>query len=69
MPIRKLLGKSLFLKILRIFPPFVLDTIITQSGTNGLVVTSMFLSEILLNDRRLALKEGIRGLLFVLKNR
>lgn len=63
-PIRKLLGKNLFLKLLRIFPPFVLDTIITQSGTNGLVVTSAFLSEMLLNDRRLALKEGIRGLLF-----
>lgn len=66
-PIRKLLGKNLFLKILRIFPPLVLDTIIAQNGTNGLVVASIFLSGVLLNDRRLALKEGIKGLLFSAK--
>ncbi|MBI5144795.1 MAG: hypothetical protein HZA27_01255 [Candidatus Omnitrophica bacterium] len=63
-PIRRFLGRTLFLKILHTFPPFVLDTIRTESGIDGLVITSIFLSETLLNDRRFALKEGVKGLFF-----
>ena len=61
-PVRRLLGRAFFLKILRIFPPFTLGTIKTRQGIHGLVTTSIFPSEILLKDRRLALKAGARGL-------
>lgn len=63
-PVRRLLGRTSFLKILHAFPPFTLDTIRTENGTDGLVITSIFPSEILLNDRRLALREGVKGLFF-----
>lgn len=66
-PFRRFLGRKLFTKISYLFPPFVLDTIHTDKGTDGLVVTSIFLSEILLINKRIALREGLKGLFFSAK--
>ena len=62
--VRRILGRKRFIQILHFFPPFVLDIVRTKQGINGVVVTSIFLSEILLKDRRRSLRESIRGLFF-----
>lgn len=67
---RRVWGRKRFLRIIKYFPPFVLDTIrVRQNGKTieGLVVTSKFLPEILLQNNKESLKESFRGLFFVTK--
>lgn len=69
-PLRRMLGRKWFSRIILHFPPFVLDVIRVQQSERqieGLVVTSIFLPEILLRNNKKSLKESIRGLFFVAK--
>ncbi len=66
-PVRKILGRDKFIKMLYYLPPFVLDTLKNRNGPQGLVVTSIFLSEILLKDSKAALRESTKGLSFAAK--
>jgi predicted amino acid dehydrogenase len=60
--IRRIFGKKIFLKTLRLVPPMVLSSIRTLQGVNGLIISSSLMPEFILGNRRLALKESIKGL-------
>ncbi len=62
--IRRLLGKRLFLRIIFLFCPTVVSIIRTPQNINGFVISSFFLPEILLRQRKRALREAVRGLSF-----
>jgi len=63
-PVRKILGRRRFLKIISFFPPFILDIVRTRQGVNGFVVANLCIPEILLNDRKKSLQNTIRSLSF-----
>ena len=60
--IRRFLGKKLFLGINSLFYPTVVSTIHTPSNINGLVLSSFLLPEVFLKNRKIVLREAIRGL-------
>lgn len=60
--IRRLLGKKLFLKTTFLFYPTVVSIIRTPRNINGLVISSFLLPELFLKNKRIALREAIRGL-------
>lgn len=62
--IRRLLGKRLFLRIIFLFCPTVVGVIRTPQNINGFVISSFFLPEIFLRQRKIALREAVRGLYF-----
>ncbi len=62
--IRRRFGRKVFLRTLRLLPPLSIATIRTPSKIDGLVITSAFLPEMLLKDRKKALLSCIRGLTF-----
>lgn len=65
--IRKYVGKRIFYRVLSFLPPVTLSTIKTDSGTNGLIISSPFLPEVLLGNRRAALREAIKCVIFCSK--
>ncbi|HBR15760.1 MAG TPA: hypothetical protein DD723_09540 [Candidatus Omnitrophica bacterium] len=69
-PIRKLLGRNQFSRFLHCLPPFVLDRIeVIQDNIHveGMVVTSIYLPETLLQNNKKSLEESVRGLTFIAK--
>jgi len=66
LPIRLLL-KRRFYPFIRYLPPTILGTVKSPSGTNGLIVSSTWLPEALIRDRKGALKEARRCLCFASK--
>ncbi len=65
--IRKFLIKKKFVRLLGLFPPFVISRIKTSKGVNGLIVSSLLLPDELLNDRKKSLKEAKRMIDFSVK--
>jgi len=65
--LRKVLSKKKAMKLIKLIPPFVLSTIKTSSGTEGVVVSSLFLPDSLMDNRRKTLKEYFRVLKFAKK--
>lgn len=61
---RRLLGKTIFLKVIFLFCPTVVSIIRTPQNINGLVVSSFLLPEFFLRKKKLALREAFRGLYF-----
>jgi len=62
--LRKILGKKIFLRFFYKFPPFVLSSVKTPSGIDGLVISSPFLPENFFRNKRDILKEAFRGFYF-----
>jgi len=62
--IRRWFGRNVFLRTLDILPPLVIGVVRTPLGVNGLIVTGSLLPDILLKDRKKALKHCLKGLFF-----
>lgn len=62
--VRRLLGKKLFLKIISLFYPTIVSVIRTPRNINGLVLSSFVLPEFFLRNKKIALREAVRGLYF-----
>ncbi len=63
-PMRRFLGRLLFEKIIRLFPPFVSNVIRTEQGIDGVVVGTLSLPKVLLNNRKAAIRDSLKGLFF-----
>lgn len=61
---RRLLGKTFFLKVIFLFRPTVISTIRTPQNINGLIISSFFLPEFFLKNKKTGLRESFRGLYF-----
>ncbi|RKY31128.1 MAG: hypothetical protein DRP74_05525 [Candidatus Omnitrophota bacterium] len=64
---RRFLGRKLFLKVFFKFPPFLLSTLKTRNGVNGLVISSPILPQIFFKDRKKTMEEALKGLQFASK--
>ena len=62
--LRKLISKKTIIKIFSYCPPCIIATIKTSEKLNGLVLSSFYLPEILLNRNKRALKEAYRCISF-----
>jgi len=60
--VRRLFSKKIFLEIIKKLPPFVIATIKTPIGIEGVVVSSLYLPEFLIKKRRITLKESLRAI-------
>jgi|GEM_PF-1510733 len=63
-PLRRILGRALFEKILYFCPPFVLNTIKTERSIDGAVIGTLSLPKVLLKSKKTAIRESVRGLFF-----
>jgi len=61
---RRYLGKKHFFGIFSAFPPFVLSSVKTPHGIDGLIVSSPLVAEIFFQNKKRTLKEAIRCLSF-----
>lgn len=67
-PLRRVFGRKHFSRLIQHLPPFILDTVKVRQKEkiiDGLIVTSIYLPETLLQNNKQSLKEAVRGLLFV----
>lgn len=69
-PLRKLLGRKSFSKFVHHLPPFVLDKITVNQNNRkieGMVVTSIYLPETMLQNNKKSLRQSILGLNYISK--
>ncbi|MGB2599432.1 MAG: hypothetical protein WBC99_03200, partial [Candidatus Omnitrophota bacterium] len=63
--LRKFLPKTKAVKLIKKIPPFVIATIKSPTGLEGVVISSLYLPKFLIKSRRKTLREYFRTIKFV----